>query len=113
MAREQAAGRPGRYLQDMLIISASQDHLGRQATGRNQSLRVHTAFCPQQVLETLFKDTEKKVPGFSRLQGDSFLRACRSYAFMKSGNVWSLREEHLPAARAIVAQISTPSSLAG
>ena len=45
-----------------------------------------------QVIEALFKDVEKKVAGFARLQGPAFKRACSTYAQMKSGNNWKLKD---------------------
>lgn len=66
-----------------------------------------------QVLEAVFKDTEKKVAGFQRLQGESFKNACRKYAEMKSGNVLQLRGQFLTEAQAILASLSPPTSPSG
>lgn len=55
------------------------------------------------VLEALFKDVEKKVPGFQRLHGEYFKGACRRYAQMKSGNQWKLKDDFHQEALNIVA----------
>ena len=64
-----------------------------------------------QVLEEVLKDTEKKVTGFQRLQGDSFKRACRQYAAMVSGSAWVLREPFLGEAQNILHSLSAPAGL--
>jgi len=64
-----------------------------------------------QVLEEVLKDTEKKVIGFQRLQGDSFKRACRQYAAMMSGSAWVLREPFLEEAKNILHSLSAPAGL--
>lgn len=69
--------------------------------------------CKDKVLEEVLKDTEKKVTGFQRLQGDSFKRACRQYAAMVSGSVWVLREPFLGDANTILHSLSASAETNG
>lgn len=61
------------------------------------------------MLEEVLKDTEKKVTGFQRLQGDSFKRACRSYAVMKSGSAWVLKDSFHDEAQKVLHSLSAPA----
>ncbi len=63
------------------------------------------------MLEEVLKDTEKKVTGFQRLQGDSFKRACRSYAAMKSGSAWVLKDSFHDEAQKVLHSLSAPAGL--
>ena len=45
-----------------------------------------------QEIEALFKDVQKKVPGFTWMQGEAFKRALNTYAQMKSGSKWELKD---------------------
>lgn len=69
--------------------------------------------CKDKVLEEVLKDTEKKVTGFHRLQGDSFKRACRQYAAMVSGSAWVLREPFLEEAKNILHSLSAHAEADG
>ena len=55
------------------------------------------------MLEAVFKDVEKKVPSFKRMQGDQFKRALSTYAQMKSGSKWELLDKFRQEALNIVA----------
>ncbi len=63
------------------------------------------------MLEEVLKDTEKKVTGFQRLQGESFKRACRSYAAMKSGSAWVLKDSFHDEAQKVLHSLSAPAGL--
>ena len=64
-------------------------------------------------MEVVFKEAEKKVAGFQRLQGDSYKRACSRYAEMKPGNKWALRQQFHQEALDILAAITSSSSPKG
>ena len=66
------------------------------------------------MLEALFKDVEKKVPGFQRLHGEYFNRACRKYAQMKSGSQWKLKDDfHQEALNILAGKSAAASAPAG
>ncbi|KAL0051389.1 hypothetical protein WJX82_006483 [Trebouxia sp. C0006] len=69
--------------------------------------------CKDKVLEEVLKDVEKKVTGFQRLQGDSFKRACRSYAAMKSGSAWVLKDSFHDEAQKVLHSLFAPAEANG